>query len=264
MKKKNLLKLTAYLLSAVILTTPITTKAYTTLDEAIEDTYNDLENKEIIKPGKVVIENEDKALNRKEIIGYNKDLEIGDIVNVLDFGNSRSDGSGVETIVYFNETLAIVGIKSDAEFPYALAKIKEDGTLSDVVGWFKGRNLKSRTVFSSTIDYADVLKTIVDKDSVNLYETTWITDGTCYYELGDDYAIKAEYIFPEPNFNYDYKLTTKYDNNYQYCEFYVDDEIIATGLYNWKTGIVFFRFQGRDKVQETPTTLKRKYNIISS
>lgn len=265
MKKSNLTKAAAIALSASVLAQPITANANPTVDEVLEDVFDDLESGEKITPGEVIIENKDYPIEIKSVLEYQTDLEVGDIVSVFGFGNSACDGSGVESKVYAHETLVVVGIKSDAPYPYALVEIKEDGSLSEVVGWFPARSIRSRIVEAHTIDYADVLRTIVPKDDkkVSTEEPMdWIT-GNKYYELGEDYAVKAEYIWPEPNFEYDHKFTTEYYNYLQMCEFYVGDEIYY-GLYDWENGTVYFQFVGRDKVAEDVKKLENRYNIISN
>lgn len=266
MIKPKLIRNVALSLSASLLTQPMTTLAYSNaIDEALEKIFDDLEMGEEIAPGVEIIENDDNIIIVKNILAYHKDLEIGDIVSVFGFGYSSSDGYGTETKVYADEELAIVGIKSDAKYPYALIEINEDGTLSDIVGWFPDYSIRARDISVSTFDYPDIKVTIMPKDDkiVNEEDSMDQIIGNQYYDLGEDYAVKAEYIWPEPSFDYDYKYTTKYLDQYQMLEFYSGDKIY-TGYYDWDKGLFYYKYETRDKLTEAPILLAKRYNIKSN
>lgn len=248
MKSKKIRNAAAYILSASILATnALSTNANTTVEDAYEEAYDDLETNKDIKVGTTIIENNDKPKVVKEVIKELDDLELGDIVTVNGSGYSSSDGLGSSTKEYKNKLMAIVKVNEGSNYPYALAKINSDGSISDIIGWFKGEDIKARYVHKTITEYADIEKTIIDTDDIPEYEpNTWDFLNE-YYDYIDGKSIQIKYIWPEVERDYDEVYTVQFQDNVQtreYCDgndfFYYD--------YDWQNGTIRHTESVRDKV----------------
>lgn len=249
MKRKNMMKLAAGILSTSLLATnPLNVEANTTVDDILEMAYDDLETNEKIETGTTIIENNDKPKVFTEVIEFLDDLELGDIVTVNGIGTSRSDGSGNTTIEYDNAVMAIVRVNANATNPYALAKINEDGTVSSIIGWFSADSIKARYVVKTITEYADVEKTIIDSENIPSYEpNTWDFLNE-YYDYIDGLSIQVRYVWPEVERDYDVSFTVEFLENVQTREFYNDDDIFYY-QYDWQNGTITHTESGRDKVE---------------
>ncbi len=69
------------------------------------------------------------------------DLKVGCYVKVSGRGNESSDGSGKLGYEWKNKDMMIVGVRENAEFPYACAIISENPSSKDTMAWFKAENL---------------------------------------------------------------------------------------------------------------------------
>lgn len=249
MKSKKIVNAaSALVLSASILATnTINADANITVDDAIEMAYDDLETNTKVKNGTTIIEQEDEPKVVKEVIRELDDLELGDIVNLCGSGYSSSDGSGKKTYKYNNCLMAIVRVKKDAEYPYALVRVYNDGSISGIIGWFKGEDIKARYVHKTITEYADIQTTIIDTKDIPPYEpNTWDFLNE-YYDYIDGKSIQVKYVWPEVEREYDVSYTVRFQDNVQTREFFDGDDIFYYD-YDWQNGTITHEEATRDKI----------------
>lgn len=257
MKVKTIANAAALALSASILTTSaINASANTTVEDAMEMAYDDLETNQDIKNGVTIIENNDKPKIEEETIELNGKVELGDIVTLSGIGNSSADGSGKKTINYENTLAAIVSIDEDSDYPYALVKVYEDGSISNIIGWFKKDSIKSRYILRTITEYADVQQTIIDTEDIpEVEENSWEFLNE-YYDYINGKSIQVKYIWPEVKEDYESVYTIRFENNVQTRE-YFDGEKYFYYDYNWKDGTITHSETEKDKL-DSALILNRK------
>ena len=118
----------------------------------------------------------------------NLEPKIGDYVYVWGKGKETSDGRGIETkdltpTVEEYQAKVIVKVKPNEEYPYAIASVNEDNSLSDIIGWFKKDNLSVRV-----LNYSNVIEAPIVKD----LEYNSLADDS-YTKINDNYSIKVFY-----------------------------------------------------------------------
>lgn len=250
MKSKKIIKAVALALSASILANnSIDANANITVDDVMEEAYDELENKKEVTVGSTIIENDEPKVE-KTVIKELDDLELGDIVNVNGFGNGASDGSNISTIEFQNSLMAIVKVKEDATYPYALAQIYSDGTISNIIGWFDSTAIKARYVQKTITEYADIEKTIIETENIPDYEpNTWDFLNE-YYDYIDGKSIQVKYLWPEVEEEYDMSFTVRFEDNIQTREFYKDNGTFYYH-YDWQKGTITHSEAGRDKIDNS-------------
>ncbi len=145
MKSINLAKLATLFLASNLLVTPVKAITYDK-DEILEETKEDINNNRDFKKGVVAY---DKGIilmdyfisdDKKEY----KTLEYENTVSGLEVGSYvLLNGSGSATKDFKDTLGVIVGIKSDRDYPYAVASLNDDYSLGNIIGWFKYENLNT-------------------------------------------------------------------------------------------------------------------------
>lgn len=258
-----------------LLSNPLEVSAHLTIDEVKEADFEALANGKDILVGTTIIENDEKEVLSNNIVRFVDGLKLGDIVLANGIGNAEACGKGIETRKVSNETMVIVGTKNDEVYPYALAKVSEKGEVGDVIGWFKGEDLKARISFKKMRDYADIERTIVDASDALWYLAVGVYNpNTESYEVipynydwyGNDYAISYEYVWPEVDKVYDCSLPRDYKDSIDIVEYWKSDDE-NNKIYRYKdlkNGTVdYTTVEARDKVSMDEKALAKRYGMKS-
>lgn len=269
---------TSVALSCFILTSPLHTEAKLNIDDLYEEAYDDLEKGKPIENKTERINNNEKPKIEKEVLSYEEDIELGDIVEVYGIGNSRTDGSGISSREFNGDAFAVVGIKTNQEYPYAIASVSNTGDVGHIVGWFKKSCLKSRYVEVTTTKYADAIKEIIPSDGMKIQigmiyiedEDRYIPEyaesfyaGIKGYRLYDDeHMIKISFDFPEPDEVYDESRFLMFDGDEEVTEYVRGDDYFYY-RYNLTNGEITHKDKMRDTVNGDAKTLSKKFNIIN-
>lgn len=250
MAKKTIVNAVALALTASILTSAtMSANANVTVDDAIEMAFDDLEINPNVKNGTTIIENNDEPEVETRVLKELDDLELGDIVTLNGKGNSSSDGKGNDTRYFNNCLMAIVKVKENSDFPYALARIYSDGSISNIIGWFKSDTIKARYVQKTITEYADIEQTIIDTKDIPPYEPyTWDFLNE-YYDYIDGKSIQVKYVWPEVEREYDESYTVQFRDNVQIREFYDGNDIFYYS-YDWQKGTITHTESSRDKIDK--------------
>lgn len=139
----------------------------------------------------VIYHNEDEFMPHIVDLKENNDsIDFRDYVLVNGRGSESSTGDGNKTIKYEDELMAVVGVKSGANYPYALARVDENKDLSEVVGWFKEENLKSCDVLYRDQKKADIERTIRYVKLIGLeYDENNAIKSAVFYGAKEDEGI---------------------------------------------------------------------------
>lgn len=117
----------------------------------------------------------------------------------------------------------VVGIKSDSLNPYAVSAIDKDGSLKEVIGWFKKENLFNIILrkYSNTKKQGDVLRIIACGEQIGYYindndeleNKYWLPEGFKPLDGTDNchYGIKTYYQIPN-SFNKENNGFRSYDD----------------------------------------------------
>jgi len=118
----------------------------------------------------------------------NLDNKLGDFVYVWGIGNANSFGTGesVKNLNYDEEYIprVIVGVKSQNEYPYAIANYDEETkTTGEIIGWFKDSNVSTRIIHNYNVIESPIVSYLKFNDNAD--ET--------YTKLNDKVSIKIDY-----------------------------------------------------------------------
>lgn len=278
MKRFKLNSVIALSLSGFILTSPLHVEAKINIDDLYEKAYEELEEGKRIVNKETRIKNDGIPTIEKELIYYNEDIKLGDIVEVNGSGNSHADGNGNKSIEFNGEALAVVGIKSDSLYPYALASVNTEGKVGHIVGWFKEDSIKSRYVCVIYKEYADAIKEIISSEGmIEQIGMKYLNDENRYipeyapsfyaglkgYHLYDnEHMIKISFDFPTPEREFDSEHRLRFDDKVETREYIKDGEYFYY-YYNWETGEIIHKEKMRDTVSCDIKTLGRKFNIVN-
>lgn len=206
MKKQDLKKYSAILLATTLGLNPVNTKAVTyDKDEVLEKSIDDYKNGRKILEGEKVnyhpsilnpelsfmldydINNSDYPVGasllksdeetKEADFTYdytNKPITLGSYVLINGSGSSSSNENIKNTIEFKNTLGVVVGIKDDKLYKYAIASISKDGSLDDVIGWFKEENVHN-VIAKKYLTYkkhADVVRVIAYSEQVGYLEPT--------------------------------------------------------------------------------------------
>lgn len=270
-KKKNLYKIKSLLFAYVLFMQSLAAEAkIQDKDLILAETYEEFKDGNEIETGITRYESDDEELIT-QISEYVEDTKLGDIVEVFGRGKASSLGTGNSTKEYKGEeNMVVVGIKSTNPYPYAIAPIYEDGSLGEVIGWFKKENILSRETTTKKVKHGDVIREVINATQTSIYyneeKKAWepelsIPDNQDYEWLGEKQAVKLYYEMPEIPQPYDYYYYGSYNeeekkmeiicvyNNQEYKYYYYSD-----------LGVLSYSDVKRNQV-DPELILKRNYGI---
>ena len=269
-KKKKILQSLAMILTTAMTLQPVDAKKVTK-ESILEEAKIEAENGNV-EIGKTTYKRGPKKdMKKQEIKAI--DVKLKDIVIVNGRGIASSDGTGLRTRKYIEEKMAVVGVKKDKKYPYALAPIKEDGSLEDVIGWFKEKDITAKLQIIKTTDYAPVIKQIVNIEDVAIKmnieekeeETTnlGIPISSGYEWLGKEHAIKVYYDFPKPKSSYDNFLIKDLKDSIE-AHIYQNEQQKLTYYCDRIDGRYWYFKEERKQVKTNKKSLKNRYGIRNS
>lgn len=273
MKKKEILFLKACALSlSLSLTNPLVTEAREyDKDKLLNNTISEYDGEEL-EPGKTVYESSAKPKVNYSISNVCDTVKIGDLALVNGQGTETCTGEGRKTINFQNTLMAVVGIKSHSEYPYALCTY-ENGVLGDVVGWFKKDAFQTGTITETKKSEADTVKEVIGATQVGIeliYDENGLPSSMVpemgipsYYEwLGTDYGVRTFYEIPEDYFvekavfqNYD-----NYDENADTIDYEVSGNDKVSYTFDYADGYLY-RYENIGTSIRQNTKVLKKYNI---
>lgn len=257
MKNKNIVKMSAMILASSISFGSSNVKAAVyDKDEVLEQTIENYRNGDVI-PSSVsgTIDSSDYPIGNELFVSDDSIVKdvltddqvgLGDIVIVNGYGRENSFGKGNVTCYCDDKLMAVVGIKSDREYPYALASI-DDGDLGDIVGWFKMDSIKSGCKKTTYTKHADVLRKVVQGVQSGFLEEDGKIIGDPRISLPKDYlrldgsencryGVKTTYEIPKELMSDDtyYNHGLSSDNNIETFSNCSSDKFIEL---NYETGL---------------------------
>ncbi|MBR1416847.1 MAG: hypothetical protein IJ572_03420 [Bacilli bacterium] len=230
------------------------------LDDAIKYYQENPEKMEEDANKDEIVVDERGNKNFEKVAFKLKDIKnkLGDICYFKSdsIGNENSLGTGVPTKNFYvggpvgYRIGVIVGVKSDAPYPFAIAKFdKETNQIGDIIGWYKDED-----VFTQCDTYAETIEKPIVKyvtfGNIDQFDVVVDEDGNFHNE--------------NETFWLPYGYTALDDNNrHGVCIGYSSSERFGFDNYydKWVSKI---KFDVRSQVDVSKLELAKKYNIKSN
>lgn len=207
----NKYKLKKALLLGALISTISSSKVYSSevnFDEYLKEQIeyykaNEEELEKDVKKQEIIIK-EGTKINRV-LVGHdiqNDKQEYLDIVLIKGIGNASSNGDSNYTIDFgleYETKGVIVGVKSNAEYPFAIAEYNEEtNEIGSIIGWFKDKDVVSIIDIYSNTKERSVSKYLTKKDifNIKLNERNKGIDNT---PINNKFSIKIDYSNEEKN-----------------------------------------------------------------
>ena len=207
----NKYKLKKALLLGALISTISSSKVYSSeinFDEYLKKQIeyykeNEKELEKDIKKQEIIIKEGNKISSI--LVGHdiqNDKQEYLDLVIIKGIGNASSNGDSNYTMDFdleYETKGVIVGVKSNAEYPFAIAEYNEEtNEIGSIIGWFKDKDVVSIIDIYSNTKERSVSKYLTKKDifNIKLNERNKEIDNT---PINNKFSIKIDYSNEEKN-----------------------------------------------------------------
>lgn len=207
----NKYKLKKALLLGALISTISSSKVYSSeinFDEYLKEQIeyykeNEKELEKDIKKQEIIIKEGTKISSI--LVGHdiqNDKQEYLDLVIIKGIGNASSNGDSNYTMDFdleYETKGVIVGVKSNAEYPFAIAEYNEEkNEIGSIIGWFKDKDVVSIIDIYSNTKERSISKYLTKQDifNIKLNERNKEIDNT---PINNKFSIKIDYSNEEKN-----------------------------------------------------------------